>query len=132
MNPEKAQPDSSEEASRRQDLTWIDETRTLLWLAATVAGEQVGRGVLVVDLDLTAEQTEPTIGYHSKGELDLMDERLHELLQEYNPHREFITILRKSDGQINTYLSNAPAPGWWEELHTHTRYPPADPVPASS
>ena len=131
MHPEKEYTFSPEEVIRRQDLAWIKENRTLLWLAATVAGEQVGRGVLVVDLAHQSTNTGSTFGYCTEGELEIADERLHELLQMYNPQREFIITLQKPDGQINTYLGHAPAPGWWEELNTHAPYPPADPAPAS-
>ena len=62
-----------------------------------MAGEQVGRDALIVDLPSDAGRAEPVASYY-------VDDRLNKLLRAYNPHGEFISAMRKPSGQIKAYL----------------------------
>ena len=128
MSPEKISlTGSQEEQERQRGLVWIEANRDFFWLVATVASEQTGRGVLLVDMTRNNEQKSLTFGYIPEGALTTIDERQRALLHTYNPQREFIISLFKPDGRTLTYLGQMPEPGWWEELPARTPYPPANP-----
>ena len=95
-------------------------------VVATAASEQTERGLLLVDLTRYDTDKSLTFGYMPEGALENLDEQQQELLQIYNPQREFIISLYKSGGHIHTYLGQMPELGWWEELQA-APYPPLAP-----
>ena len=128
MSPEKMSPAGGQkEQERQRDLAWIEANRDFFWLVATVAGEQTGRGLLLVDMTRCDEERTLAFGYVPEGSLEGIDDSQRALLQTYNPQREFIISLCKPEGRTLTYLGRMPEPGWWEMLHAQTPYPPADP-----
>jgi hypothetical protein len=119
--------DSPDQKSQehQQDRNWIDENRALLWLAATVAFEEIGYGFLVVDLTKKKEDHGHPFAYYSEDELEPEqdeDGNLLRLLKEYDPDREFIVMLWKGEGHRDVYLDKRPPAGWYVDMRTQTRY----------
>jgi hypothetical protein len=105
-----------------KDLEWIEENRSLFWLAATVACEQTGSGAIVVDLSKPSQDGRHQFRYLTKGEIELRDNHLDRLLREYNPHREFVVVLLKTNDKIRIHLGIAPLIGWWDSMTTNIPY----------
>jgi hypothetical protein len=103
-------------------LEWIEENRSLFWLAATIACEQTESGAIVVDLSKPSHDGGHQFRYLTKGEIELRDKHLDQLLREYNPHREFVVVLLKTNDQIRIHLGNAPLIGWWDSMTTNIPY----------
>ena len=106
----------------RRDLDWIEENRSLFWLVATVACEQTGPGAIIVDLSKTSNDGGYLFRYMTQGEIELRDNHLDRLLREYNPHREFVVVLLKTNDQIRIHLGDAPLIGWWDSMTTNIPY----------
>ena len=119
--PKIKEPQNSQENKR--DMDWIEENSPLFWTTAAVACEQIGPGVIVVDLSKPLKNGEHQFRYIAQGEIELKDEYLDKLLQEYNPHRAFIVVLKKSNDQYRIYLDDAPQMGWWDSMTTNIPYP---------
>jgi hypothetical protein len=106
----------------RKDLEWVEENRSLFWLVATVAWEQTGPGAIIVDLSKSSNDGGYLFRYMTQGEIELRDNHLDRLLREYNPHREFVVVLLKTNDQIRIHLGNAPLIGWWDSMTTNIPY----------
>lgn len=115
------EPQNSQENKR--DTDWIKENSASFWTTATVACEQIGPGSIVVDLSKPIKSGEHQFQYFAQGEIELKDEYLDKLLREYNPHREFVVVLKKSNDQYRVYLGDAPQMGWWDSMATNIPYP---------
>jgi hypothetical protein len=109
------------ERPRQSDLAWINENLDIFWLSATTAFEEVGRGVLLVDLRQEPLDQGQPFSYLAEGELELQDEKLKGYLDEYDPGREFIVVLQKPNSR-SIYLGRQPEIGWMADLQTRTRY----------
>jgi hypothetical protein len=106
----------------RRDLDWIEENRAIFWLVATVACEQTGPGAIVVDLSKPSNDGGYLFRYMTQGEIELKDNHLDRQLREYNPHREFVVVLLKTNDQIRIHLGDAPLIGWWDSMTTNIPY----------
>ncbi|MFC1923653.1 hypothetical protein ACFLY4_10240, partial [Chloroflexota bacterium] len=100
----------------RRDSDWIEENSAVFWSTATVACEQIGPGAIVVDLSKTSKSGGYQFRYTTQGEIELRDEGLDRLLREYNPHREYVVVLLKSNDQYRIHLGDAPPMGWWDSM----------------
>ena len=118
---ETKQPLNSQENKR--DTDWIEDNSALFWTTATVACEQIGPGAIVIDLSKPTKSGENQYRYIAQGEIELKDEFLDKLMREYNPHREFVVVLKKSKDQYKIYLGDAPQMGWWDSMTTNIPYP---------
>ena len=107
----------------RRDLDWIEENSAVFWSTATVACEQIGPGAIVVDLSKPSKSGGYQFRYITQGEIELRDEDLDSLLREYNPHREFVVVLLKSNDKYRIHLGDAPPMGWWDSMTTNIPYP---------
>ena len=87
------------ERLRQSDLAWIDQNRDIFWLSATTAFEEVGRGVILVDLHKEPLDQGQPFSYHAEGELEIQDEKLKGYLDGSDPGREFIVVLQKTEGR---------------------------------
>ena len=118
MNPEhKNKPDQiSQEHLRDQGL--IEKNRALFWLVSTVAYEQSEPGALVVDMEEPSTEGEYPFSYLTKGEIEIKDEHLDNLLREYDPHREFVIVFSRVNERFNVYMGKAPRTGWWDSMAT--------------
>jgi hypothetical protein len=106
----------------RKESEWVEENRSLFWLVATVAWEQTGPGAIIVDLSKSSNDGGYLFRYMTQGEIELRDNHLDRLLREYNPHREFVVVLLKTNDQIRIHLGNAPLIGWWDSMTTNIPY----------
>ena len=117
MNPEcKDKPNQISQELFDQEL--IEENRALFWLVATVACEQSESGVIVLNINKPLTEGEYPFCYLTKGEIEYKDNRLERLLLEYDPHREFVIVISRSDYDFNVYLGKAPEIGWWDSIST--------------
>ena len=121
MKPENqlADPESPE---AEKELAWIAENQTLFWLVATVAYEEIGRGALMVDLIHEPLGHGQPFSYYAEGELELEDKNIHRLLSVYDPGREFVVALLKTDDRVSAYHGRRPDIDWMSDLTTFTRY----------
>lgn len=90
---------------RQGDLGWIRENLHVFWPVATLAFDEVGRGVIVVD---TTQQPIPGDGnpfaYLSQEQIEEHDdEDTKRLVREYNPKKEFVILLLKAENRNSTY-----------------------------
>ena len=106
----------------RRDLDLIEENRAIFWLVATVACEQTGPVAIIVDLSKTSNDGGYLFRYMTQGEIELRDNHLDRLLREYNPHREYVVVLLKTNDQIRIHLGDAPFIGWWDPMTTNIPY----------
>ena len=118
----KSERTNGRDEERQRDRDWIAANRELFWLAATVAYEELGRGAIVVDLAAEPSDEGLTFSYFTEGELELEDEDLHNLLNDYDPDREFVIILQKDEGRAAAYYGYRPLPGWHAEMKIQTPY----------
>ena len=84
---------------RRHDLDWIAENRDVFWLSATTAFEEIGRGVLLVDLIHEPLEHGHPFSYYAEGELEIEDEDLKQYIDAYDPGRGFIVMLLSPEGR---------------------------------
>ncbi len=105
-----------------RDSDWIEDNSALFWSTATVACEQIGPGAIVVDLSKPSKSGGYQFRYTTQGEIELKDKDLDRLLREYNPHREFVVVLFKSNDKYRIHLGDAPPMGWWDSMTTNIPY----------
>ena len=108
-----------ENGERQRELAWLEENRPFFYAASAVAAEQIGRGALIIDTTIQMPHGGHPMSYQAEGEIE-PDNALHTLLQEYDPHREFVVTLLKPEGQTSTHRGTAPEAGWWEDMETQT------------
>ena len=105
------------EQERTGDLAWVAENLHVLWPAAQVGYETVGRGAVVVDTT-----TRPTGEGHPFGYLDQeaieqgADTDTQRLVREYDPSWEMVTSLLKTEDRISSYRVGVLSPGQRENL----------------
>ena len=113
------------ERTRQTDLAWIDQNRDIFWLSATTAFEEVGRGVLLVDLRQEPLDHGQPFSFHAEGELEMQYKELKDTLDNYDPGREFIVVLQKPSANA-IYRGRRPDIGWMTDLQTRTPYESED------
>ena len=104
MSPERWKPPNEE---RENDLEWINENLHVLYPAALMGHQAMGRGALVVDT-LTVIIQENQIGnpmYYLplRDIVKRRDKDAMRMVRAYEPTREFVTILLKSDDKESVY-----------------------------
>jgi len=122
VTQERRRLQEAQQPERSADLAWIEENRALFWLSATVAFEEHGHGVLMVDLISESPDRGHFFSYYAEGELELEDPDLCRYLRDYDPDREFIVVLLKPGGNSNVYCERRPLLGWETNLRTQTPY----------
>ena len=90
---------------RKQDLEWITENKASFWPAAQGQFQTQGRGVVVVD---TTQRPDPNAGhpmYYLTQEMieQMGDADVQRMLREYEPQREFVVTLLKTEERTSTY-----------------------------
>ena len=95
-----------EPGGEKTDIEYIFSLYEILAHKARQGYANEGRGVIVLDLS-----TAPEIGggYLSAARLlvelgGVPDERLGETMQSYNPHTEFVTLVRRADYSLHGYI----------------------------
>ncbi|MCI0558934.1 MAG: hypothetical protein MN733_10595 [Nitrososphaera sp.] len=105
MTPENQDIPDWARKERQGDLGWVQENLDTLWLAASLAFEDTGRGAIVVD---TTFQPEPGLGhpfaYFSQSQIEEEnDEDTKRMVREYDPTQEFVLVLWKPGGRSSIY-----------------------------
>ncbi|MCG3209296.1 MAG: hypothetical protein FOGNACKC_02917 [Anaerolineae bacterium] len=91
-------------AERGQDLAWIRENLAVLWPAAQVGYQLVGRGAVVVDAQLRPNGEGLRFGYLDQAALAQSGHALtRHLVRIYEPRAEFVTMLLKSERRVSSY-----------------------------
>jgi hypothetical protein len=90
---------------RESDLNWISENLAVFQAAARIAHRETGRGAIVVD---TTFQPAPDLGhpfaYFSQAQIaEDNDEDIKRMVAGYNPDKEFVLVLLKSEDRTSTY-----------------------------
>ena len=122
-------PDWAEQ-ERAGDMAWIKDNLHVLWPAAQLGFETVGRGALVVDT--TAR---PTGAGHPFGYLDQValeqgwDEDIQQMVSEYDPSWEMVTSLLKSQERVCTYRMKIIASESLSDAGDNPTWPAQEPEP---
>lgn len=98
------------ERERSSDLQWIVENMYVLWPAAQNAYASKGRGALVVDLTTLMGTGHPFL-YSPKADIvEHADTDALRMVTQYDPQRELVIILLKSEERSSTYRLQPPQP----------------------
>jgi hypothetical protein len=105
MSAERRDTPKWAQKERQQDLAWISENLDVFETAARIAYEGTGRGAIVVD---TTAQPLPDAGhpfaYFSREQIEEdNDEDIKRMVAGYNPDKEFVLVLLKSEDRTSTY-----------------------------
>lgn len=96
------------ERERSSDLQWVVENMHILWPAAQNAYASEGRSALVVDLTTLLGTGHPFL-YSPKADIaEHTDTDALRMVNQYNPQRELVIILLKSDDRSSTYRVQSP------------------------
>jgi hypothetical protein len=111
MSPERRNiPDWAHKA-RRRDLQWIRENLHIFKPVAQNAYRDLGRGVIVVDTTSRPSGEGNPFAYSPKEIIEEGDdEDTKRMVNEYNPEREFVIMLLKSEERTSTYRVQALGP----------------------
>lgn len=111
--PEREMPEWAQR-ERLSDMVWIAENLSVFWPAASRMFAEAGRGALVVDTSVRVGESEGhPFGYIPQDlvEEEMMDEDVERMLRNYNPEREIVVVLLKSQGRVSSYRIQAGVPG---------------------
>lgn len=98
------------ERERSGDLRWVVQNTHILWPAAQSAYATEGRGALVVDLTARLGTGHPFY-YSPKADIaEHADADALRMVNQYNPQRELVIILLKSEQRTSTYRLQPPQP----------------------
>ena len=96
------------ERERSSDLLWIMANLHVLWPAAQNAYASAGRGALVVDLTTLLGTGHPFL-YSPKADIaEHADADALRMVNQYNPQRELVIVLLKSEERASTYRVQSP------------------------
>lgn len=98
---------------RTSDMAWIAENMHVFWPAAKEQYEENGRGAIVVD---TTVQPDPDaghpFGYFPEEVIDEHgDEDTQRMVKQYDPDKELVITLLKSQGRSSIYRIQLPSEG---------------------
>jgi len=103
MTPEGAKIPDWALRERENDLRWISENYQIFWPVATSAFDEIGRGAIVVDTTVKIGEGNP-FGYFPQDLIDQGDDDdIKRMVRKYDPQRELIIVLLKSDDRVSTY-----------------------------
>ena len=90
---------------RAGDLAWITENLNVFWPAAHQGYTNLGRGALVIDTTTQpAEEAGHPFGYFPQKAIEQQgDEDTRQLVSEYDPAGEFVTVLLKTHDRVSSY-----------------------------
>jgi hypothetical protein len=99
---------------RMGDMLWIQDNLELFFAATALFYEDAGRGALVVDTtQQPVEGLGHPFGYFNQDSIEeVFDDDTRRMVQEYQPDREMVIVLLKSDARTSTYrVRSQPAAG---------------------
>ena len=92
------------EQERIGDMGWIRDNLHVLWPAAQLGYETVGRGAVVVDTTSRPTGEGHPFGYLDQEALEQgWDEDIQQMVSAYDPTWEMVTSLLKSQDRVSTY-----------------------------
>jgi len=92
------------EQERTGDLAWIGENLHILWPAAQIGYETVGRGAVVVDTTTRPTGEGHPFGYFYQAAIEHgADTDTQRMVREYDPTWEMVTSLLKSQERVSSY-----------------------------
>jgi hypothetical protein len=104
MSPERRRIPDWARKERIGDLGWIAENLHIFWPAAEASFKESGRGAIVVDTTSRPTREGNPFGYFPQEKLEEEDdEDIHRMVREYDPEREFVIVLIKSENRTSTY-----------------------------
>ena len=104
MSPERRKIPGWARKERIGDLGWIAENLHIFWPAAEDSFKELGRGAIVVDITSRPTGEGNPFGYLSQEMLEEEDdEDIQRMVREYDPEREFVVVLLKSENRTSTY-----------------------------
>jgi hypothetical protein len=106
MTPENRNPPLPEWAlrERQTDMAWIRENLPTFWSTARTGYDAWGRGAIVVNIAPRPPGEGYPYGYALQTELDLGEnERVKQMVRDYNPQQELVVVLLKSEERNSTY-----------------------------
>jgi hypothetical protein len=115
MTPEK-NIDLHPEAQRELELAWIDQNIPLFSAKALGYFGLIGRGAIIVDAATNPLSEGPLFTYFSKEQTEhIADVDLNEMVDDYDPEKEFVVLLLLPKNQTRAYRIGIPVK---EELLT--------------
>jgi len=92
------------EQERTGDLAWVAENLHVLWPAAQLGYQTVGRGAVVVDTTTRPTGEGHPFGYFDQEALEQgADTDTQRLVREYDPTWEMVTSLLKTEDRVSSY-----------------------------
>lgn len=93
------------ERERQSDLKWINENIHVFWPAAQSQYQEQGRGVIMVDTTSRPTGEGHPFAYFPEEAVKEHggDEDIERMIREYDPTREFVVVLLKSQDRMSTY-----------------------------
>ena len=108
MTPERGKIPDWARRERLRDFEWIGENLGSFWPLAKEVFKESGRGAIVVDTTSQPTGEGHPFGYFSQEDLEKFeDEDTDRILQNYDPEKEFVIMLLKSDDRTSTYRIQA-------------------------
>jgi hypothetical protein len=109
MMPEKNTV-SCPEAQRQLELDWIGQNAPLFSAKASGYFGLVGRGAIIVDAATKPLSESPLFTYFSKEQMEhIEDMDINDMVDGYNPEKEFIILLLLPENQTRAYRIDVPA-----------------------
>ena len=89
---------------RQNDLLWIQDNLHVFWPVATTGFAEGGRGAIVVDTTSRPTGEGNPYGYLLQAAFEHGDdEDIKRMIGEYDPRRELVLVLIKSENRTSTY-----------------------------
>src|SRR4051812_4955303 len=94
------------EQERLDDMARLNENLPVFWPIAQTAYEEIGRGAIVADLTVDLESGGHPFAYCSQAAIVAFgDSDTIRMVEQYEPNRQFVSMLFKAGGRISTYCS---------------------------
>lgn len=94
---------------RVKDVRWIIQNLPIFWSIASVSFEYQGRGLVYVDATLQPAKKSYPFYYLPRRIIDEQsDEKVQHMVRDYDPIREFVIMLQKTDVKSSTYRIKHP------------------------
>ena len=91
------------------ELAWIDQNTPLFSTKASGYFGLVGRGAIIVDAATKPLSEGPLFTYFSKEQMEhIADVDINEMVDEYDPDKEFVVLLLLPENQTRAYRIDIP------------------------
>ena len=101
--------DQYAEAQRELEMAWAGQNAVLFSAKATGYFGLVGRGAIIVDAAAKPLSDGPLFTYFSKEQMEhFVDVDVNDMVDEYNPDKEFVVLFLLPQNQTRAYRINIP------------------------